>query len=128
MKTSDLIIEGLAICGKVRVENSSLSEKEKEFAKFGIDLDKEFLKEIIKTPKKKILDYAKLCGIKKLTIFTYMFNNVYYTLSHIEGKNIEDFCNLLDIKLLTPQENSTVENCINNNIFILCGMEDFFID
>ena len=128
MKTSDLIIKGLAICGKVGIENSALSEKEKEFAKIGIDIGKELLKEITKTPKEKILDYAKLCGIKKLTIFTYMFNNVYYTLSHFEGKNIERFCNLLGMKLLTSQESSTVENCINNNIFILCGREDFFID
>lgn len=128
MKTLNLIIESLATGAKVGVENSSLDELKKEFTKLGIDFGKELIKEVIKTPREKILDYAKLCGIKKLTVFTYKLNDVYFTLTLIEGKNVTGFCNLLGIRLLSTQDSSIIEKCINNNIFILCGKEEFFID
>lgn len=128
MKSSNLIIDTVAFVGKSEVENSSLSEIKKEFAKIGIDLGKELFKEFTQTPKEKILDYAKLCDIKKFIFFTYKLNNIYFTLTFVEGSNITGFCNLLGARLFTAHDTAIIEDCINNNIFILCGKEEFFID
>ena len=88
MKSLDFLIDTVAFVGKSEVENSSLSEIKKEFAKIGIDLGKELFKEFTQTPKEKILDYAKLCDIKKFIFFTYKLNNIYFTLTFVEGSNI----------------------------------------
>ena len=69
MNPSNLVIDIAAYIGKVKVENSSLGEIEKEFAKIGINFGKEVVKGFVKTPIEKILDYAKLCDIKKITFY-----------------------------------------------------------
>lgn len=128
MNPSNLVIDIAAYIGKVKVENSSLGEIEKEFAKIGINFGKEVVKGFVKTPIEKILDYAKSCDIKKITFFTYKLNNIYFTLTFVEGSNLIGFCNLLGEKLFTANDTAVIEDCINNNIFILCDKKEFFID
>ena len=128
MKSLDFLIDTVAFVGKSEVENSSLSEIKKEFSKIGIDLGKELFKEFTQTPIEKILDYAKLCDIKKITFFTYKLNNIYFTLTFVEGSNLIGFCNLLGVRFFTAHDTAIIEDCINNNIFILCDKKEFFID
>ena len=116
MKTSELIIEGLALAGKIKVENSSMNEPQKEFSKFGIDVGKELFKELIKTPKEKLIDYAKLCGIQKITQYTYLsFNDFYFAFLTIEGGNINRFCYLMGLNLLSQPQKDGIIDCINRN-------------
>lgn len=116
MKTSDLIIEGLALVGKINVESSSMNEPQKEFSKFGIDVGKELVKELIKTPEEKLIDYARLCGIQKITQNTYLFfNNLQFTSLSIEGGNINRFCYLMGLNLLSQSQKDGILDCINRN-------------
>lgn len=116
MKTSDLIIEGLALAGKIKVENSSMNEPQKEFSKFGIDVGKELVKELIKTPEEKLIDCARLCGIQKITQNTYLFfNNLQFTSLSIEGGNINRFCYLMGLNLLSQPQKDGIIDCINRN-------------
>ena len=116
MKTSDLIIEGLALVGKINVESSSMNEPQKEFSKFGIDVGKELFKELIKTPEEKLIDCARLCGIQKITQNTYLFfNNLQFTSLSIEGGNINRFCYLMGLNLLSQPQKDGILDCINRN-------------
>ncbi len=116
MKTSDLIIEGLALVGKINVESSSMNEPQKKFSKFGIDVGKELVKELIKTPEEKLIDCARLCGIQKITQNTYLFfNNLQFTSLSIEGGNINRFCYLMGLNLLSQPQKDGILDCINRN-------------
>lgn len=116
MKTSDLIIEGLALAGKIKVENSSMNEPQKEFSKFGIDVGKELFKELIKTPEEKLIDCARLFGIQKITQYTYLsFNDFYFAFLTIEGGNINRFCYLMGLNLLSQPQKDGILDCINRN-------------
>lgn len=118
MKTSDLLIDTVAFVSKVKVENSSLSEIRKEFTKFGIDFGKELLKDVIKTPKEKILNYVKLYGIQKIEVDIYYSNSYCYAYFHILGRDYINFCNMLGIKVLSQSENQILKTSINNNNLI----------
>jgi hypothetical protein len=116
LKTSDLIIEALAIAGKIKVENSSMNEPQKEFSKFGIDVGKELFKELIKTPEEKLIDCARLCGIQKITQNTYLFfKNLQFTSLSIEGGDINRFCYLMGLNLLSQPQKDGILDCINRN-------------
>jgi hypothetical protein len=116
LKTSDLIIEGLALVGKINVESSSMNEPQKEFSKFGIDVGKELVKELIKTPEEKLIDCARLCGIQKITQNTYLFfKNLQFTSLSIEGGNINRFCYLMGLNLLSQPQKDGILDCINRN-------------
>lgn len=116
MKTSDLIIEGLALVGKMNVESSSMNEPQKEFSKFGIDVGKELFNELVKTPEEKLIDCARLCGIQKITQNTYLFfNNLQFTSLSIEGGDINRFCYLIGLKILSQSQKDGIEDCISKN-------------
>ena len=116
MKTSDLIIEGLALVGKINVESSSMNEPQKEFSKFGIDVGKELVKELIKTPEEKLIDCARLCGIQKITQNTYLFfNNLQFTSLSIEGGDVNRFCYLMGLNLLSQPQKDSIIDYINKN-------------
>lgn len=128
MKTSDLIIEGLAIGCKEKVENSSLSEKEKEFSKIGIDFGKELLKEAIKTPEEKFIECAKICGIKKIILKQYCSKIYTYLFYDIQGDDKIRFINLLGIKTLSQIEADIIENCIKNNELVFVAQTEICFD
>ena len=114
MKTSDLIIEGLALAGKINVENSSMNELQKEFSKFGIDVGKELFNELVKTPEEKLIDYAKLCGVQKITQYTYsFFYNFHLAFLSIEGGDVNRFCYLMGLNLLSQPQKDGILDCIN---------------
>lgn len=128
MKTSDLLIDTAAFVSKVKVENSSLSEIKKEFAKIGIDFGTDYIKKAIKTPKERLIEYAKLYGIKKITEYAYMFNGERIFITEIEGGNISAFCMLLGISLFSQQNKEIVEQCIEKNIFQLIDKTEQIIE
>lgn len=116
MKTSDLIIEGLALAGKIKVENSSMNEPQKEFSKFGIDVGKELVKELIKIPEEKLIDCARLCGVQKITQYTYsFFYNFHLAFLSIEGGDVNRFCYLMGLNLLSQPQKDGILDCINRN-------------
>ena len=114
MKTTDLLIEELAIGCKIGVENSSLSEKEKESVKFGIDFAKELLKDATKTPEEKLNECAKLCGIKKIILKQYCSKIFTYIFFDIQGDDKIRFINMLGLKPLSQIEVMIIENCLKN--------------
>lgn len=52
MKSTETVIDLISIYGKTKIEQAAMSESQKEFSKFGIDVGKELLKELAKIPKK----------------------------------------------------------------------------
>ena len=118
IKTSDFVIDTVAFVGKVAVENSSVSEEEKEFAKVRIDFGKELLKELTKTPEEKIIECAKKYSIQKITIDMYSSNFYWYTYFYIWGGDNISFCNTLGIKIMPQSENNTFEKSLKDNGFI----------
>lgn len=120
MNFRDTIIDGLAFWGKVNVESSSMNELQKEFSKIGIDISKELLKELVKTPQEKIIDNAKSCGIQKITQYTYLFfDNSHFEFLLIKGGDINRFCHLMRLNLLSQSQKDGIADCINKNNGIL---------
>lgn len=129
MNLKNTIIEVLALYGKVCVESSSLNIWSKALSKFGIDVAKEVIKEKIKTSEEKLIDYSKLCGIKKIKYSIYLFSNnrPFWGLS-IEGGNINQFCDLMGLTLLSQTQEEYLSNCINKNTCMLLEEKTFFIN
>lgn len=129
MNLKNTIIEVLALYGKGCVESSSLNIWSKALSKFGIDVAKEVIKEKIKTPKEKLIDYSKLCGIKKIKYSIYLFSNnrPFWGLS-IEGGDINHFCDLMGLTLLSQTQQEYLSNCINKNTCMLLEEKTFFIN
>lgn len=68
------------------------------------------------SPEEKLIDYAKLCGIQKITQYTYLFfNNFYFAFLTIEGGNINRFCYLMGLNLLSQPQKDGILDCINRN-------------
>lgn len=129
MNLKNTIIEVLALYGKGCVESSSLNIWSKALSKFGIDVAKEVIKEKIKTPEEKLIDYSKLCGIKKIKYSIYLFSNnrPFWGLS-IEGGDINHFCDLMGLTLLSQTQEEYLSNCINKNTCVLLEEKIFFIN
>ena len=68
------------------------------------------------SPEEKLIDYAKLCGIQKITQYTYLsFNDFYFAFLTIEGGNINRFCYLMGLNLLSQPQKDGIIDCINRN-------------
>lgn len=129
MNLKNTIIEVLALYGKGCVESSSLNIWSKALSKFGIDVAKEVIKEKIKTPEEKLIDYSKLCGIKKIKFSIYLFlNNCPFWVLSIEGGNINQFCDLMELTLLSQTQQEYLSNCINKNTCVLLEEKTVFIN
>lgn len=129
MNLKNTIIEVLALYGKGCVESSSLNIWSKALSKFGIDVAKEVIKEKIKTPEEKLIDYSKLCGIKKIKYSIYLFsNNCPFGVLSIEGGNINHFCDLMGLTLLSQTQQEYLSNCINKNTYVLLEEKTVFIN
>ncbi|MBE6351002.1 MAG: hypothetical protein E7062_09710 [Spirochaetaceae bacterium] len=89
-----------------------MNETQKEFSKFGIDVGKEVLKEIIKAPEEEFIEYAKKCCIQKITIDVYCSNLYYYVYFNFLGGDIIRFCDMFRIKVLSGSENKIFESSI----------------
>ena len=98
------VIDLLALGGKLVVEVSKLDTDSKENAKIKIDVGKELLKEITKTPEEKFNECAKKCCIQKITVDVYLFNSFYYLYFHIFGGDNVSFCNMVGINILSPNK------------------------
>ena len=106
-----------------------MNESQKEFSKFGIDVGKELLKELAKTPEEKFIDCAKLCGIKKIKQSKYLFFNSFYCIFlSIEGGDINRFCNLIGLKILSQSQKYGIVDCINKNDCILLEEKILYIE
>ena len=129
MIQESIVIEVLALYGQGCVESSSLNIWSKALSKFGIDVAKEVIKEKIKTPEEKLIDYSKLCGIKKIKYSIYLFSNnrPFWGLS-IEGGDINHFCDLMGLTLLSQTQQEYLSNCINKNTCMLLEEKTFFIN
>lgn len=129
MNLKNTIIEVLALYGKGCVESSSLNIWSKALSKFGIDVAKEVIKEKIKTLEKELICYSKLCGIKKIKYSIYLFSNnrPFWALS-IEGGDINHFCDLMGLTLLSQTQEEYLSNCINKNTCVLLEEKTFFIN
>lgn len=105
MIQESIVIEVLALYGKVCVESSSLNIWSKALSKFGIDVAKEVIKEKIKTLEEELIYYSNLCGIKKIKFSIYLFlNNCPFWVLSIEGGNINQFCDLMGLTLLSQTQ------------------------
>jgi hypothetical protein len=129
MNLKNTIIEVLALYGKVCVESSSLNEQQKTLSKFEIDVVKEVIKEKIKTLEEELIYFAKLCGIKKIKYSIYLFlNNRPFWVLSIEGGNINQFCDLMGLTLLSQTQQEDLSNRINKNTCVLLEEKTFFIN
>lgn len=129
MNLKNTIIEVLALYGKGCVESSSLNIWSKALSKFGIDVAKEVIKEKIKTLEKELIYYSKLCGIKKIKFSIYLFlNNCPFWALSIEGGDINHFCDLMGLTLLSQMQEEYLSNCINKNTCVLLEEKTVFIN
>lgn len=117
-------IDLLALGGKFVVEGSKLDTDPKETVKLGIDVGKELIKEITKTPEEKFIECAKKCCIQKITVDVYLFNSFYYLYFHILGGDNVSFCNMVGINILSQSERQNFETFINDKGLIHLWHED----
>lgn len=117
-------IDLLALGGKIVVEGSKLDTDYKETVKLGIDVGKELIKEITKTPEEKFIECAKKCCIQKITVDVYLFNSFYYLYFHIFGGDNVSFCNMVGINILSQSERQNFETFINDKGLIHLWHED----
>lgn len=118
-------IDLLALGGKIVVEGSKLDTDSKETVKLGIDVGKELIKEITKTPEEKFNECAKKCCIQKITVDVYLFNSFYYLYFHIFGGDNVSFCNMVGINILSQSESQNFESFINDNGLVHLWHEDY---
>lgn len=101
----------------------------KALSKFGIDVVKEVIKEKIKTLEEELIYFAKLCGIKKIKYSIYLFsNNSPFWVLMIEGGDINHFCDLMGLTLLSQTQQEDHSNCINKNTCVYFEEKIFFIN
>ena len=118
------VIDLLALGGKLVVEVSKLDTDSKENAKIKIDVGKELLKEITKTPEEKFIECAKKCCIQKITVDIYFSIPFYYIYFHAFGGDSINFYNMLGITSLSQSESKNSETFINDNGLIHLWHED----
>ena len=118
-------IDLLALGGKFVVEVSKLDTDTKENEKFKIDVGKELLKEITKTPEEKINECAKKCCIQKITVDVYFSIPFYYIYFHAFGGDSINFYNMLGITSLSQSESKNFETFINDNGLVHLWHEDY---
>lgn len=128
MNLKNAMVEFGALLSKVYVESSSINEEQKALLKFGIDVGKEVIKKKIKTTE-EIIDCAKLCGIKKIKFLIYSFsNNCPFWVLLIEGGDINQFCDLMHLTLLSQTQQKYLSNYINKNTCVYFEEKTFFIN
>ena len=118
-------IDLLALGGKLVVEVSKLDTDSKENEKFKIDVGKELLKKIIKTPEEKFNECAKKCCIQKITVDVYFSIPFYYIYFHAFGGDSINFYNMLGITILSQSERQNFETFINDNGLVHLWHEDY---
>ena len=117
-------IDLLALGGKFVVEGSKLDTDPKETVKLGIDVGKELIKEITKTPEEKFNECAKKCCIQKITVDIYFSIPFYYIYFHAFGGDSINFYNMLGITSLSQTERQNFETFINDKGLIHLWHED----
>lgn len=117
-------IDLLALGGKFVVEGSKLDTDPKETVKLGIDVGKELIKEITKTPEEKFIECAKKCCIQKITVDIYFSIPFYYIYFHAFGGDSINFYNMLGITSLSQTERQNFETFINDKGLIHLWHED----
>ena len=118
-------IDLLALGGKLVVEVFKLDTDSKENEKFKIDVGKELLKKIIKTPEEKFNECAKKCCIQKITVDVYFSIPFYYIYFHAFGGDSINFYNMLGITILSQSERQNFETFINDNGLVHLWHEDY---
>lgn len=117
-------IDLLALGGKFVIEGSKLDTDPKETVKLGIDVGKELIKEITKTPEEKVIECAKKCCIQKITVDIYFSIPFYYIYFHAFGGDSINFYNMLGITSLSQSESKNFETFINDKGLIHLWHED----